>query len=105
MTEGLIDSNIARWLEPAGVQLDNERVPLYRAAVDQMSGDLAGRELAVARAAHHLLDDSIRAWIGEAMRQQDQGFVAEGKDALLSRLAGIALIRPLPSSAADPVVL
>jgi hypothetical protein len=106
MTEQqLLEGNLARWLEPAGVQLDNERVPLYLQAVLELSGDLAGRELDVVRAAHDQLEDPIRAWIATAMRNHDQGFVGEGKDALLARLAGAAVIQALLSRIATDVTL
>lgn len=106
MTEqNLLEGNLARWLEPAGVQLDNERVPLYLQAALEMSGDLTGRELDVARAAHDELNDEIRAWIAGVMRNHDQGFVGEGKDALLARLAGAAVVQALTSRIAPDVIL
>lgn len=106
MTEqNLLEANLARWLEPAGVQLDNERVPLYLQAVLEMSGDLAGRELDVARAAHDQLSDEIRGWVAATMRSHDEGFVGEGKDALLARLAGAAVTQALVSAISRDAIL
>lgn len=103
--EDALERNLPRWLEPAGVQLDNERIALYRAAVRDMSEALAGRELDVVRAAHGHLTDEVRAWVGELMREHDQTFVGEGKDMLLARLAGAAVINALLSGANDAAIL
>jgi hypothetical protein len=101
----MLERNLARWLEPAGVQLDNERIPIYLEAVREMSGDLTGRELNVVHAAHSDLDDAIRSWIGTVVRTHDQGFVAEGKDELLARLACGAVINALASSMGRSAIL
>lgn len=106
MTEqNLLEANLARWLEPAGVQLDNERVPLYLQAALEMSGDLAGRELDIVRAVHGELNDDLRAWVATVVRKHDQGFVGEGKDALIARLAGAAVVHALTSRIAPDTIL
>ncbi|MGB7159799.1 MAG: GTPase-associated system all-helical protein GASH [Tepidisphaeraceae bacterium] len=103
--QDLLSSNLPRWLENVGVQLDNERMPLYVGAVESMSVDLDGRELAVVRGAHGIISDELRRWLGAKMREHDSAFVGENKDALLSRLAASSVTHALTSAVSSPTIL
>lgn len=90
--------DLARWLEPAHVQLDNELLEHYVAAIQQMIAEVGSHELDVARAACGALGPGAREWVSSRVQEHDATFVPEGKDALIGRLAASAAIELIRSS-------
>jgi len=91
MNMEFIDDNLARWLKPALIEEDADRLDYYRAVAVSAEGDMLGHELIAVLAAHGRLGPEARNWLAGHLAKQDDTFVTDGRDELLRRLAAVAV--------------
>jgi hypothetical protein len=103
--EDFIRNNAAAWLSPATIDDEQNLLPAFIAASEAAAEDLGGRELSAVLAAHGRLEEASRGWLGDHLRGAKDGFVADGKDELMQRVAAVALLRRIVDDADDSAVL
>jgi hypothetical protein len=92
------NAELAEWLGPASVTLDDDRLNALSGVVTQLASDIEEHELDAVRAAHGRLSHRARAWAAAALDEHAPTVKADDADALLSRLAAAAVIASLDES-------
>lgn len=95
MTTKISHAQLAEWLAPASVALDEERLNSLSAVVAQLAADIEGHELDAVRAAYGRLSDTARVWAAAALDEKAPTVKADDASALLSRLAAAAVMASL----------
>lgn len=103
--DAFIEENFARWMEPAMLEQPPERIGLFRDATVSVAEDLGEHELSAVLACNGVLSDDIVAWLGRHLREKDESFVVEGKDDLVQRVAGIAVLRRVSDARDESAIL
>jgi GTPase-associated system helical domain len=103
--EAFIDQNVPRWLEPAMLQEQPERLEAFRSISSRLSTDLDGRVFDAVLATHGTLGPEIERWVGDHVRATDESLVYEGKEELQRRLVSIAVIRHVALADDDAAIL
>lgn len=102
----LLDAHLATWLRPVGVDSSDARLAMRRAAVDAMQDRLAGQAAVdCVLAAHGILDNDARDWLGELIEEFDDEFDPVGKDGLLKHVAAASVAGALSDPTRDGQLL
>lgn len=98
MNESVTRSNLARWLEPASIELTPERLAELADVVAKLESSIDGHELEAVRAAHGDLSDRARAWAAGVLGETAPTVNPQDATDLLERLLAAAVMQNLGDS-------